>query len=125
MSNNQKLGYYQSATQSVFLAAGALMVSTFPYLVKHHNTSGLALMFIMVAVAALAGLSGNKSKLIGKANIAIAILGFALSMSRAITVFFNGVEEPIAIFTFWVYQILALVFFFGIYFSIKSVRNKS
>jgi hypothetical protein len=50
MSKNVQGGYYLKATQSIFLVAGILMVFTFPYFLKYFNFSGMALMFIMVAL---------------------------------------------------------------------------
>lgn len=122
-NNSNHRTYHSRAVQSIFLVAGALMVSTFPYLIKHFNTSALLLMFLMVFVAVLAGLTTSKGYAVLRVNIIVAILGFVLSSYRAINIFFTSVEEPIEIFAFWVYQLLALIFFFSIYFAIKAVRS--
>lgn len=122
-NNSNFKTYYSRAVQSVFLIAGVLMVSTFPYLIKHFNISALLLMFLMVLVAVLAGLTTAKGYIVLRINVIVAILGFALSSYRAINIFFTSVDEPIEIFAFWAHQLLALIFFFSIYFAIKAVRS--
>jgi len=123
MSINNKPGYYLKATQSIFLVAGILMVCTFPYFLKYFNFSGMALMFVMVALAILAGFTGGGNKLILKFNTAVAVIGFILAAHRGVLIFFQGVEEPLAIFSFWTHQILALVFFLAIYFAVRAMRS--
>lgn len=123
MSKNVQGGYYLKATQSIFLVAGILMVFTFPYFLKYFNFSGMALMFIMVALAVLAGFTGGGNKLVLKFNVLVSIAGFTLAAYRGVVIFFRGVEEPLAIFSFWTHQILALVFFLAIYFAVRAVRS--
>ncbi len=111
--------YYSRATQSVFIVAGILMLVTFPYFFKQFEFGTYAILAVIILVAIGAGLAGATSFLTRKLNIAIAILACAISSYKAMTVFFNGVEEPLAIFSFWILQILALLFFFAIYLSEK------
>jgi hypothetical protein len=123
MSKHNQTTYHAKATQSVFLAAGALMVGTFPHLFKYFNLSGLLFLFVVVAVAVLAGFTSSRNGLVLKLNVLVAIFGFVISMYRAINIFFAGVEEPITVFSFWTYQILSLIFFFAIYFSVRAARS--
>ncbi len=123
MSKNSQPGYYLKATQSIFLVAGILMVFTFPYFLKYFNFGGMALMFVMVALAVLAGFTGGGNKLILKFNTVVSVLGFILAAYRGVLIFFQGVEEPLAIFSFWTHQILALVFFLAIYFAVRAMRS--
>ena len=123
MSKN-KPSYYVKATQSIFLVAGILMVFTFPYFIKYFNTSGAIMMFVMVAVAVLAGYTNGASKVILKLNSLIAVAGFIFASYRGVLIFFNGVEEPLAIFAFWTHQILSLVIFLAIYFSVRASRSQ-
>lgn len=123
MSLKNQTNYYSKATQSIFMVAGILMVFTFPYFIKYFKTEGLALMFAMVLLAVLAGMSSSKNSLFMKFNSLVAILGFVLSAYRGVVIFFRGVEEPLAIFSFWTHQLLALLFFFAIYFSVRALRS--
>ncbi|MEZ4211134.1 MAG: hypothetical protein R3B39_02505 [Candidatus Paceibacterota bacterium] len=123
MSKNGQKGYYLKATQSIFLVAGILMVFTFPYFLKYFNFSGMAIIFTMVLLAVLAGFTGGGNKLILKFNTLVAIVGFVMSAYRGVVIFFRGVEEPLAIFSFWTHQILALVFFIAIYFAVRAMRS--
>ncbi len=115
--------YYSRATQSVFIVAGILMLVTFPYFFKQFEFGTFAVLAIIVLLAIGAGLAGAISSAARRLNIAIAVLACAISSYKGMTVFFNGVEEPLAIFSFWVMQILSLLFFFAIYFSIKASRK--
>ncbi len=123
MAKNGQPGYYLKATQSIFLVAGIVMVFTFPYFLKYFNFGGMALMFIMVLLAVLAGFTGSGNKLVLKFNTLVAIAGFVLAAYRGVVIFFRGVEEPLAIFSFWTHQILALVFFLAIYFAARAMRS--
>ncbi len=115
--------YYSKATQSVFIVAGILMLVTFPYFFTKFEMSTYILLSVVVLLAIAAGLSASGSALAKKMNVAIAIFACAVSSYRAITIFFNGSEEPLAIFSFWVLQILSLLFFFAIYFSIRAANK--
>lgn len=115
--------YYSKATQSVFIVAGILMLVTFPYFFKAFEFGVFAILAVIVLLAIGAGLAGTVSSLARKLNILIAILACAISSYKGMTVFFKGVEEPLHIFSFWVLQILSLLFFFAIYFSIKASRK--
>lgn len=118
----QHLDYYTKATQSIFIVAGILMLFSFPYFFKDFAPGALVVLVVMVLLALLAGLASTGNRLVKKMNVAIAIVAFVLSAFRAVTIFFNGVEEPLMIFSFWVLQILSLLFFLAIYFSIRASR---
>lgn len=115
--------YYTKATQSIFIVAGILMLVTFPYFFKQFEFSTFAILAVIVLLAIGAGIAGSGSFLIRKLNIAIAIAACVIASYKAVTLFFYGVEEPLAIFSFWVLQILSLLFFFAIYFSIRASRK--
>ncbi len=123
MSKHKQSGYYLKATQSIFLVAGILMIFTFPYFLKYYNFSGMALMFLMVALSVLAGFTASGNKLVLKFNALVAIGGFVLAAYRGVIIFFQGVEDPLAIFSFWTHQLLALIFFFAIYFAIRALKS--
>lgn len=112
--------YYSKATQSVFIVAGILMLVTFPYFFKQFEFGTYAILAVIVLLAIGAGWAGSSNNLTKKLNVLIAVGACAISSIKAVTLFFNGVEEPLAIFSFWILQILSLLFFFAIYFSIKS-----
>ncbi|MEZ4103305.1 MAG: hypothetical protein R3B55_01965 [Candidatus Paceibacterota bacterium] len=78
---------------------------------------------VIVALAVLAGFTGSGNKMVLKFNALVAILGFVLAAYRGVLIFFRGVEEPLAIFSFWTHQILALVFFLAIYFAVRAMRS--
>ncbi len=122
MKNN--LDYYTKATQSVFIVAGILMLVTFPYFFTRFEPAVLSTLAVIVLLAISAGLSSFGSFFTKRLNIAISILACALSSYRAMKIFFNNPEEPVMIFSFWVLQILSLLFFFAIYFSIRASRSK-
>lgn len=112
--------YYAKATQSVFIVAGILMLFSFPYFFKQFEPLTMAILVIVVAMAILAGLASAGNSLTKKLSVAVSILAFIISSYRAVTLFFGGIEEPVMIFSFWVLQILSLLFFLAIYFSIRA-----
>lgn len=115
--------YYTKATQSIFIVAGILMLFSFPYFFKHFEITTLAIWFVIILLAVFAGLAGGGNAITRKLNVVIAIVAFALSSFRAMTLFFYGPEDPVVIFSFWILQILSLLFFLAIYFSIKAARK--
>ncbi len=115
--------YYSRATQSVFIVAGILMLVTFPYFFKQFEFGTFAILAVIVLLAIGAGWATGSNMMTRKLNVLIAIAACAISSFKAVTLFFNGFEEPLAIFSFWVLQILSLLFFFSIYFSIKASRK--
>lgn len=115
--------YYSKATQSVFIVAGILMLVTFPYFFKQFEFGTFAILALIVLLAIGAGWATGSNILTRKLNILIAVIGCAISSFKSVTLFFNGVEEPLAIFSFWVLQLLSLLFFFSIYFSIKAAKR--
>ncbi len=115
--------YYSRATQSVFIVAGILMLVTFPYFFKQFEFGTFAILAVIVLVAIGAGWATGSNLMTRKLNVLIAIAGCAIASFKAVSLFFNGVEEPLAIFSFWVLQLLSLLFFFAIYFSIKASRR--
>lgn len=115
--------YYSKATQSVFIVAGILMLVTFPYFFKQLEFGTFAILVVIVLLAIGAAWATGGNVLTRKLNVLIAIAACAISSFKAVTLFFNGVEEPLAIFSFWILQLLSLLFFFSIYFSIKASRK--
>ncbi len=114
--------YYSKATQSIFIVAGILMVFTFPYFFKEFDPTALGILAVMVLLAILAGMAQTGGEIAKKLNVLIAVVAFVLSAFRAMSIFFNGVQEPLMIFSFWILQILSLLFFLAIYFSIRASR---
>lgn len=112
--------YYTKATQSIFIVAGILMLFSFPYFFKQFEITALGFWALLVLLAIFAGLAGGGNRLTKNLNIVIAVGAFVLSSYRAITLFFMGSEEPVMIFSFWILQILSLLFFIAIYFSIRA-----
>jgi hypothetical protein len=115
--------YYTRATQSIFIVAGILMLFSFPYFFKEFEATALALWFVIVLLAVFAGLAGGGNALTRKVNVVIAVGAFVLSSYRAITLYFSETDEPVVIFSFWILQILSLLFFLAIYFSIRATRK--
>lgn len=123
MSKHSQPTYYMKATQSIFLVAGILMIFTFPYFLKYFKASGMVLLFVVVLLAVLAGFATSGNRLLLKFNALVAVFGFVMAAYRGVAIFFRGVEDPLAIFSFWTHQILALVFFLAIYFAIRAARS--
>lgn len=115
--------YYSKATQSVFIVAGILMLVSFPYFFKQFEFGTFAILGVIVLLAIGAGWATGGNMITKKLNVLIAIAACAISSFKAVTLFFNGVEDPLSIFSFWILQILSLLFFFSIYFSIKASQR--
>lgn len=115
--------YYVKASQSTFIVAGVLMLVTFPYFFRKFQPEVWAVLALIVLVAIAAGVSAKSGKIFAKLRILIAIVGCFIASYRAIKIFFTNPEEPLMIFAFWVLQILTLLFFFAIYFSIRAAQK--
>lgn len=124
MHPNTNKNYFVKATQSLFMIAGIIMIFTFPRIFSAFSPSFLVFNFALVLMAILAGFASKNAKLVLKFSVLVSILGFIFAASRSIDVFFISSEDPILIFTFWMNQILAIIFFMSIYFSIRALKTK-
>lgn len=111
--------YYGDIVRYLFLAAAVLMIITLP-LFQDYIAVPLIISIIGIAVLGLAaGLTNPRQKLSAMINLIIALGGFLIFGYVAVDSFgTTGVDDKFLLTNI----ILALIFIFALYFSMKTLR---
>ncbi len=110
--------YYGDVVRRLFIAGGVVMVFTLPFF--EHLLPGpyFVSILVMLAVGVAAGLTNPRQNWAIILDVAISLFTFVIFEYHAATNFPDKTE-----FLYWVTQGLAILFFFALYFSIKSARG--
>ncbi len=125
IENPQPPHYYGNHVRRLFVLAGAIMVITYAFFANFIQEPVFLSIFAILLLALLAGFQGPRAAWIMVLNTVVAVIGCAVFEYRAV-VFYRSVgffTNPIYFVYFALTQALALIFFFAIYFSSKTVRG--
>jgi hypothetical protein len=109
--------YHGDYVRALIFTAGLLMLIGLPYF---QNEINLPIYFSIIAVIILvflAGLTNPKQVWIAYVDFVVSLLGFSIFEYEAVVGF--GSNQPL----FLINQTIALVFFFALYFSTKTLRG--
>jgi hypothetical protein len=113
--------YYGDIVRRLFLTGGGIMLLTLPFLKEYTNVRTILSTFIILVIAFLAGITNPKQKWTMYLDSSTSIIALIVFEFAAVQVFqtssFSGF--------FWVNQTLAIIFFFSLYFSIKTLRGST
>lgn len=110
--------YYGNVVRSLFFTGALIMLFMFPFFTPLINLPLFISMGSIIVILILAGLTAPNLKIIMVANIVASILGIILFEYYAM----NNWSEATAGF-FWLNHILGIIFFFALYFGVKSLRG--
>lgn len=110
--------YYGDMIRSLFLGGTALMVFAAPFYTEELFAEIPFIIIGAVVFVALAGLTNPVSKFVMTANATCA--GAAAIVYGAWGLLSYTSEDPIA---FVLREVIAIIFFFALYFSVKTLRN--
>ncbi|MEQ1849801.1 MAG: hypothetical protein ABL890_04385 [Candidatus Peribacteraceae bacterium] len=108
--------YYGDIVRKFFFAIALVMLITYPFLKERIEYPDFVSVLGMLVMVLLAGLVNPLVKWMTYVQATISILGFGLFEYYAIS------NIALADVLFWTNQILALLFFCAVYFSIKTAR---
>lgn len=110
--------YYGDIVRKLFLTAGVLILLALPFAVAYVPWPAPVLLLVVLAVTMVAGLTNPKQVWVMWLNVAVAGVGLLAFEWHAI----GRVGTPPS----WIFvfdQALALIFFFALYYSIKTLRG--
>lgn len=116
--------YYGDITRKLFLVAGLIMLIMYPVFSSMIELPFYASMFATVIVAFLAGLQNPRQRIITIFNTVVAVLGCLMFEYEAVKFYLETAPATSYDWLFFIInQGLALIFFFAIYYSSKTLRG--
>jgi len=110
--------YYGDVVRQLFIAAGILMAVTFPFF--EHLLPGpyLVSILIILVVNIAAGLTNPRQPWVIGFDVVLSMFTFIIFEYHAVTNYPDK-TDPL----YWITQVIAIIFFMALYFSIKSARG--
>lgn len=115
--------YYGDHVRRLFLGAGALMIAGYPFFRELVNLPVWTALLFMLAISVFAGLQAPRYRWSAFMNVGASTVAFCLFAYRASSFYLSDRYAEAPLF-FWANQTLAIIFFFGIYFSVKNTRAR-
>jgi hypothetical protein len=112
--------YYGVYVRRLFLVAGLIQLLSLPYL---DSFISIPLFFSTLAILVIvffAGLTNPKQRWVANLNLFTSIVGLVVFEYFAVTAYSN---ENTTMLFFLINQMLALIFFFSLYYSSKTIRG--
>lgn len=109
--------YYGDMVRRCFMLAGGLMLVATPFFQDRLPVSAYVGLFAILVLDVMAGLANPLMRWLGYAEALIALGACMTFEYYAIRDFAPG--DPL----FWINQILALLFFVALYYSVKTARG--
>jgi hypothetical protein len=109
--------YHGDIVRRLFLAAGAIMLATTPFFQSRLPVSAYAGMAVVLVLDIAAAMMNPLMKRLAYFESVAALIGCATFEYYAIRDF------DVGDLLFWVNQSLALLFFFALYFAVKTARG--
>lgn len=116
-----KAHYHGDMVRKLFVAAGAVMIITLPFLSHRLPLPPFFSALFIVILGSAAGFVSPKSKWIIPANFVISAFGVLVFEYFAVSAY---QKYSLADSLFLTDQILALIFLFALYYSAKTFRSK-
>lgn len=110
--------YYGDIVRRLFLAAGVIMLVATPFFAQFLPVPAVLSLLAVLAISVAAGLTNPLQRWAMLLDVAAALIGLVVFEYHAISRF---AEMPPLLFM--VDQVLAVIFFFALYFSVKTVRG--
>ncbi|HEU0050862.1 MAG TPA: hypothetical protein VFQ60_02275 [Patescibacteria group bacterium] len=113
--------YYGDHVRKLFLLAGALMICTFPFFQNLIDVPVSLTIFFVLIIALFAGIQSPRHRWTALFNSIVSITALCVFEYKAVSFYFtNGYDSKPTFF--WTNELLALIFFFALYFGTKSLR---
>jgi hypothetical protein len=113
--------YYGDVVRRIFIAIGAIMISTAPFFKTLIPTPVFISVIAVVVICIAAGAANPRQRFASIINFGISITGFILLEYYAILSYDPAGDFRTKIF-FLTNQLLAILFFIAIYYSTKTIR---
>ncbi len=111
--------YYGDIVRKLFLIAGVMMIVGYPFFRDLIDVPTVFAVGLMVAIGLFAGIQTWRHPWTGVWNTAISVVAVCMFEYKA-ALFYLSVNYSLHPVYFWTNEALALIFFFAIYFSVKT-----
>ncbi len=111
--------YYGDTVRKLFLVAGIIMLVTLPFFSKSLPQPLFISLLAIVVITTFAGFTSPRSFFIVILNALVSLIALLFFEYYAVISASGGIDEPL----FLINQILALISFFALYYSLKTVRG--
>lgn len=111
--------YYGDIVRKLFLAAGVVILLVLPFAAEQVPWPAVVLLLVVLAATVVAGLTNPKQMWVMWLNVVMALIGMLAFEGHAII---RSGSDAVWIFVFD--QGLALLFFFALYYSVKTLRGQ-
>lgn len=111
--------YYGDVVRFLFMLAAIIMLVTLPFLSNKLPVSTYVAILVILVIGVLAGITNPLQKWISALNVAISVGASSTFEYYAVKSFIN---YQVTTLYFITNQVLAFVFLFALYYSIKTVR---
>jgi len=113
--------YYGDTVRRLFVLGGLIMILTLPFFTNLLPVPLFISILAIVVVAIVAGATNPLQKSVAWFNLVTAAVAFLVFEYYAVDAYMMYSADSVLFFT---NQILALIFFFAVYFSTKTLRGK-
>lgn len=110
--------YYGDIVRQLFIAGGVVMVLTLPFYKNVLPVPTFIAVLAIIIIDIAAGLTNPRQPWVMKLDLGISLIAATVFEYHAVTGYESQLEP-----LFWITQGLAVIFFFALYFSIKSARG--
>lgn len=115
--------YYGDSVRVIFLISGLVMLCSFPFFSSLIGVPAVISILSIIGLVVLGGLISPKSRFIFILSSIVPVVGFILFEYYAYFAYSTlPATSALHIAFFWVNQILAILFFFATYLSVKTLR---
>ena len=115
--------YYGDTTRRLLLGAGMVMIITLPFF------SALLPFPIMISsvgvliIGFVAGMTSPRQHWVIVLDLLVSVAGLTLFQYYAVNAYYLQPQTQLTSLFFWTNELLALMFFFALYYSSKTVRG--
>lgn len=113
--------YYGDVVRRFFFAGALIMLATLPFFSELLPVPAYVALLMIIVIEVVAGFTNPLQSWVALVDTLISVAAVAVFEYYAVT-FYN--LYTVKSFVFWVNQILALNFFFALYFSSKTLRGR-
>ena len=116
--------YYGDSVRVIFIASGLIMLCSFPFFSSLIGMPPVVSILSIIGLVVLGGLISPVSHFVFILSSVVPIVGFALFEYYAYFAYTTlPATNTLNISFFWVNQVLAVLFFFATYLSVKTLRG--
>lgn len=112
--------YYGDLVRRFFLAAGCIMLIMLPFVQNRLPISFVLAILLILIIDVFAGITNPKWEWAVIADSVISLMGFLWYAYYSVVIYMQHTVYDVL---FWINGVLAIVFFFALYFATKTLRG--